>query len=207
MSNLVIYFGQKPVFLTSEVTPEIDEYRHHPDAVFIDELSTAAINSLLHEIHKPEFHAGIIFHEDFPQLKKAFFKHFLLIKAGGGIVKNSKGELLMIFRRGKWDLPKGKLDEGETIEECAIREVQEETGLKELKMQELKGISYHAYEEFGKYILKESHWYEMKAKGNEKPVPQTEEDITEIVWAKREKLPEYISNTFPAIERLLSDYL
>ena len=111
MSYITIYFDDKPVFLCDEITPAINEYRQHPDSVYIDELSTAAINSLLHEINKPEFHAGIIFDQNFQKLKSDFFKHFTVIKAAGGLVKNNKGEILLIFRRGKWDLPKGKLDE------------------------------------------------------------------------------------------------
>jgi 8-oxo-dGTP pyrophosphatase MutT (NUDIX family) len=203
MSYITIYFDDKPVFLCDEITPEIDEYRHHPDAVYIDELSTAAINSLLHEIKKSQFHAGIIFDNDFEKLKNGFFKHFTIIKAGGGLVKNKKGEILLIFRRNKWDLPKGKLDDNETIEECAKREVQEETGLQELKMGKPIVITYHTYVQFGKHILKESHWYAMDATGDEKPVPQTEEDITEIIWAKKKDLKKYVSNTFPAIVEVL----
>ena len=203
MSYITIYFGDKPVFLCDEITKEINEYKHHPDAVYIDELSTAAINSLLHEISKSQFHAGIIFGEDFKKLKIAFFKHFTLIKAAGGLIKNKKGEILLIFRRGKWDLPKGKLDEDETIEECAKREVQEETGLQKLETGKLIEITYHTYVQFGKHILKESHWYAMKATGNEPLIPQTEEDITEIVWVKKEDLKKYLSNTFPAIVDIL----
>ena len=125
-----IYFEDKPVFLCDEVDKTINEYMHHPDAVFIDEISKAAINSLIHEIAKAEFHAGILFDKDLNKLKKAFFKHFTLFVAAGGVVQNTNDEILMIFRRGKWDLPKGKLDEGETLEQCALREVKEETGLK-----------------------------------------------------------------------------
>lgn len=203
MSYITIYFDDKPVFLCDEITPEINEHKHHPDAVYIDELSTPAINSLLHEIKKKRFHAGIIFDTDFEELKTGFFKHFTVIKAGGGLVKNKKGEILLIFRRAKWDLPKGKLDDHETIEECAVREVQEETGLQKLKLGQPIGITYHTYVQFGKHILKESHWYAMKATGDEKLVPQTEEDITEIIWVKKEDLKKYVSNTFPTIVEVL----
>lgn len=203
MSYITIYFEDKPVFLCDEMTPEIDEYRHHPDAVFIDELSTAAINSLLHEIKKPRFHAAIIFDTNFSKLKTVFFKHFELIKAGGGLVKNENDEILMIFRRGKWDLPKGKLDEGETLEECAKREVEEETGLHQLTLIKPLLITYHTYHLFGKHNLKETHWYLMKAGGNEKLIPQTEEEISEIVWVKKENLKNYLDNTFPTIETVL----
>lgn len=203
MSYLTIYFEDKPVFLCDEITPEIREYQHHPDAVYIDELSTAAINALLHEINKPRFHAGIIFNGDFLKLKTEFFKHFDLIKAAGGLVKNVDGKILLIFRRGKWDLPKGKLDEGETIVECAKREVQEETGLQQLEAGKLIQITYHTYVQFGKHILKESHWYAMKALGREKLIPQTEEGITQIIWAEKSDLDKYYRNTFPTIIEVL----
>ncbi len=205
MSYITIYFEDKPVFLCDEITSEINEYRHHPDAVFIDELSTPAINSLLHEIKKTEFHAGIIYDEDFSRLKTDFFKHFHLIKAAGGLVKNKHEEILMIFRRGKWDLPKGKLDEGETIEQCAKREVEEETGLKNLEIINPLKITYHTYIQFGKHNLKETHWYLMKATGEEKFIPQTEEEISEIVWAKKEEIEKYLANTFPTIEMVLNE--
>ncbi len=90
MSYITIYFGDKPVYLCDELNAEIEEKRHHPDAVFIDELSTSAINSRLHEIKKPAFHAGIILHPDFNKLKKDFFKHFKLIQTGGGLVENNQ---------------------------------------------------------------------------------------------------------------------
>lgn len=203
MSYITIYFEDKPVFLCDEITSQINEYRHHPDAVFIDELSTAAINSLLHEIKKPQFHAGIICYKDFPKLKAYFFKHFQLILAAGGLVKNKHEEILMIFRRGKWDLPKGKLDEGETLEHCAKREVEEETGLRHPKVICPLKITYHTYVQFGKPILKETHWYLMKTSGDENLIPQTEEEISEITWVKKEDLKKYSENTFRTIEMVL----
>jgi 8-oxo-dGTP pyrophosphatase MutT (NUDIX family) len=205
MSYITIYFEDKPVFLCDEITAEINEFRHHPDAVFIDELSSAAINSLLHEIKKPQFHAGIIYDKDFPKLKTYFFKHFQLILAAGGLVKNKLEEILMIFRRGKWDLPKGKLDEGETLENCAKREVEEETGLHHTKLIRPLKITYHTYVQFGKHILKETHWYLMKTSGDEKLIPQTEEEISEIIWVKKEDLKKYLNNTFATIEMVLKE--
>lgn len=205
MSYITIYFGEKPVYLCDALNKEIDVVRHHPDAVFIDELSTAAINSLLHEIEKKEFHAGIILHENFNKLKKEFFKHFKLVKACGGLVKNKAGEILLIFRRGKWDLPKGKLDDGETLQECALREVQEETGLMKIEIENEINTTYHTYVEFGKHILKESHWYSMLSKENESLKPQLEEDITEIRWVKKQDLKKYLDNIFPTIISVLKN--
>ena len=205
MSYITIYFGEKPVFLCDKLNPEIDEFKHHPDAVYIDELSTAAINSLLHEIDKKQFHAGIILNEDFHKLKKEFFKHFKIIQAGGGLVKNKEGEVLLIFRRGKWDLPKGKLDANESLEECALREVKEETGLTKIVAGKEIDTSYHTYVEFGKHILKESHWYLMRSNAKEILVPQVEEDITDIRWVKKQDLKNYFDKTFPAIIAVLKN--
>jgi hypothetical protein len=132
--QIKIYFGEKPVYLCDEMDENLNDLMHHPDAVFIDELSTPAINSLLHEIKKEDFHAGIICHNDLEKLKIAFFKHFNIIEAAGGIVQNEKKELLFIFRRGKWDLPKGKMENNENALQCAEREIEEETGAKELRL-------------------------------------------------------------------------
>ncbi len=136
-------------------------------------------------------------------MKKAFFKHFTLVTAAGGVVENEKEELLLIFRRGKWDLPKGKLDKGETIEQCALREVMEETGLKEVELKKALTITYHTYDEFGKHILKDSHWYQMKITGQQKLTPQTEEDISEIKWIKKKDLKNFLNNAFPSIRDVL----
>lgn len=199
-----IYFEDKPVFLCDQIDQTVDEYMHHPDTVFIDEISSPAINSLLHEIAKPEFHAGILFDKDFKKLKKAFYRHFKLIVTAGGAVLNEKDEILMIFRRGKWDLPKGKLDDGETLEECAVREVEEETGTQNIKTGKKILITYHTYMEFGKHILKESHWYKMSCENDQKLVPQTEEEITDIKWVDRSELEKYTSNTYQTIIEVLT---
>jgi 8-oxo-dGTP pyrophosphatase MutT (NUDIX family) len=198
-----IYFGNKPVYLTDEMNAYLNEIIHHPDAVFIDELSNPAIKSLLHEIIKDDFHAGIIWNEDFEKLKKAFFKHFTQVTAAGGLVENEKGEILLIFRRGKWDLPKGKLDKGETLEQCAVREVMEETGLTNVELKKPLTITYHTYDEFGKHILKDSHWFKMKVNGAQTLTPQTEEDISELKWVKKKELSNYMNNTFPSVKDVL----
>ena len=152
--EIKIYFGNKAVYLVDEVNEMLSELMHHPDVIFIDELSTPAINSLLHEIKKEEFHSGIIWGKDFEKLRKAFFRHFTYIEAAGGIVQNKEKDLLFIFRKGKWDLPKGKLEKKETPELCAEREIGEETGVTSLKLKKKVGDTYHAYDEFGKHYLK-----------------------------------------------------
>ena len=194
-----IYFGNKPLFLTSEVTPELEPFRHHDDTVFIDELSAHAVNAMLHEMRAEKVHAGILLHPDLPALKRAIWKKFLVLQAAGGLVINEKKELLFILRRGFWDLPKGKLEAGENLEDCAIREVEEETGLRNVILDKLLITTFHTYDESGKHILKESHWYLMHVEKAGALVPQTEEDITEIRWVKAKDLDVILKNTFPSI--------
>jgi len=203
--HIKIYFNDKPLFLCDEMNNEINGYAHHDDAVFIDEFSTPAVNSIIHEMRQEKVHAGIFLHQNFDQLKKAVWKKFEIIKAAGGLVLNEKKELLFIFRRGKWDLPKGKLDKGETLEQCALREVGEETGLKNISLKKKLLTTYHSYDENGKHILKESYWYEMNAEGNQKLIPQTIEDILEAKWVSKKKLSEILSNTFPSIKDVIQE--
>lgn len=121
--------------------------------------------------------------------------------AGGGLVQNEQGELLMIYRRGKWDLPKGKLDNGETMEACAVREVMEETGLQNILLEKLIAIGYHSY--FDPYlkeeVTKETHWFLMKAKNGQVLIPQTEEDITDIRWVSGGALEDCLKDSYQNI--------
>jgi 8-oxo-dGTP pyrophosphatase MutT (NUDIX family) len=186
------------------MTSEINSYAKHDDAVFIDEFSNASVNSMIHEMNLEKVHAGIFLHTNLEQLKKAFWKKFLLIKAGGGLVQNENDEILFIFRRDKWDLPKGKLDKGETIEQCAVREVEEETGLTNIVLKKLLVITNHTYNENGKHILKETHWYKMKATSAQSLIPQEEEQITGLKWITKHETKTLIKNTYPSIADVLN---
>ena len=198
-----IYFDDKPVFLCDELNEELTELLHHPDAVFVDETSTQAINAFVHEIKKEQFHGGVMLDKDLEKLKKAFFNHFTTIEAAGGIVQNSDKEFLFIYRLGKWDLPKGKVEPGEDLEECAIREVEEETNTTNLTIKKKIGETYHAYDAFGKHFLKTSHWYYMVCPSEQKSAPQTEENITAIKWAHAKEIRELMENTYPSIKNIL----
>ena len=118
-------------------------------------------------------------------------------------MENEKGEILFMFRRGKWDLPKGKLDPGETLEECALREVEEETGVGQLNIKKFLLTTLHEYEELGKVIEKKTHWYYMQSNSYQPLVPQTEEDITELKWFGTGDFGIILRNTYPAIVEVL----
>ena len=128
-----------------------------------------------------------------------FSSHFREITAGGGVVRNRKGQYLLILRHGLWDLPKGKLEPDESIEECALREVCEETGLHDLILEEPVCITHHTYMLSGEKILKHTHWYMMHDDREEPLLPQTEEDITQAEWVEKKCLPDYLEGTYPSI--------
>jgi 8-oxo-dGTP pyrophosphatase MutT (NUDIX family) len=204
--HLKIYFGNKPLFLCNSIDETVNEYLHHDDAMFIDELSTRAVNSMIYEMQLEKIHAGIYYHEDLAALYHAFEKKCRLVKAGGGVVANENGALLLMKRRGKWDLPKGKLDPGEDIETCALREIKEETGLAKVTIEAPLPISYHTYPEGKKLVLKETHWFAMKAAPQQKLQPQAEEDIEELVWVLPGQLQPYLQNTYPSVTDTLEAY-
>ncbi|HUQ67524.1 MAG TPA: NUDIX domain-containing protein [Flavitalea sp.] len=135
---------------------------------------------------------------------KAYSKNFEVIKAAGGAVTDDEGRILLIFRRGKWDLPKGKLEQNEPIELCAEREVKEETGLKHLELRKPLMVTYHTYSEKGTSILKETHWFLFDAPGQQKLQPQKEEDISKAEWVEKENTGEYKKNTYQLIKEVLA---
>jgi 8-oxo-dGTP pyrophosphatase MutT (NUDIX family) len=194
-----IYFNERPLFLCDEMTDEIRAYAHHDDAVLIDEYSPPAVNTMIHEMRRERVHAGIFVHSDLTVLKKAFKKKFILVQAGGGLVRDEQDRYLFMQRRGKWDLPKGKLDPGETLEQCAVREVGEETGLTKVRLDGPLLVTWHTYDESGHHILKETHWYGMTASPGQAIVPQQEEQITQLVWADSGRIGALLKNTFPSI--------
>lgn len=204
---LKIYFNDKPLFLCDGIDDTIQPYLHHDDSVFIDELDTHTLKSMIHEMQLPKIHAGVFFHPDLEKLKQAFWKKFTIVKAGGGIVENEKGEILLMFRRGKWDLPKGKLDKGEKIDTCALREVKEETGLQKVTLSSPLLTTYHTYHEGTKFILKETYWYSMKADGKQDLTPQAEEDISEVKWVKKSDLKKYAAQTYASVAEVLDSYV
>lgn len=202
-----IYFDDKPLFLCDTVDEDLQPYIHHDDAIFIDELDSHTVKSMIHEMQLAKIHAGVFYHSNLEELRKAFYKKFTIIQAAGGLVLNEKKEILMIFRRGKWDLPKGKLDKGEKLEDCAVREVEEETGLQKIKLLSPLTISFHTYHEGTKYVLKESHWYNMKVSGDQKLVPQTEEDIHAIKWVTTKEAEKLFPDCFPSVIDVIKEFM
>ena len=144
-----------------------------------------------------------IFHEDMLMLIEEFKSCFTSIEAGGGVVFNSRGEFLTIKRHGLWDLPKGKLEEGEDFAMAALREVEEETGLKSLEITHPVISTYHTYSLKNQRILKKTRWFEMKYQGGADPVLQSEEGITEYRWTRPGETDFIRQNTYKSIMDVL----
>ena len=149
-----------------------------------------------------------VFFEDLDLLWEEFNKLFRKIEAAGGIVNNASGEILFIKRLGKWDLPKGKMEKGESREESAIREIEEETGLRNVVLKDFINTTYHIYiERNGDRVLKYTHWFEMFFDGEDTSKPQIEEGITEVAWKNDSKITEEVfPSTFKNIKLILSDF-
>lgn len=145
------------------------------------------------------------YHTDPEGLFQSWKKGYKLIEAAGGLVSNDRGEYLFIFRKGKWDLPKGKIDKGETKEKAAVREVAEECSVPEPELGKELMTTYHVYDLKGKSVLKPTYWFEMHLEGDHKPQPQLEEDITEARWVSVEEIPSLMENTYPNIRILVED--
>ena len=131
--------------------------------------------------------------------------YYRLIEAAGGLVQNEKGEYLFILRLGKWDLPKGKAEKGETHLQNALREVKEETGLQNLETLESMPSSFHMYHLKGHVVLKRTHWFKMKVKGSDKLIPQLEENIELAEWIAPTDLKKVLDNTYASIYNVIQN--
>ncbi len=138
---------------------------------------------------------------------KRFLSNFKIIEAAGGLVENQLQQWLFIYRNGFWDLPKGKLEKGESIEECAVREVAEECGIEEPVIIRALTPTYHTYSIKGKRILKPTYWYLMKSSDTSNLVPQTEEGITEVKWVPISESADLSQTSFGSIKDVVSEGL
>ena len=183
MLSYKIYINEKPLFLIDDeslvkrknINQKVLFYPYNNESD-----SFAPILSLLKKnVHIDKIY---LYSKDFDRMVKDFETIYPIVEASGGLVRNEKNEFLFIFRRGNWDLPKGKLEKNESRREGAIREVIEETGIKKVKIIDKIGVTYHIFKnKKGKESIKKSHWYLMRSE-KQKLVPQLEEDIEIAEW-------------------------
>ena len=199
-----VFINHKTIFLTQDISNlkiEVDDILVHPHT------KSALINEFHQFLNNPFALNLYLFNPNHPkQLYRDFLSMFVKIEAAGGLVINSSGQFLFIYRYGKWDLPKGKIEHFEKKDEAALREVEEETGIGKLTIIDSLIRTRHLYNEKGKHCLKLTWWYYMKTLDNAIPVPQKEEGITNAQWIDRDKLNEVMMNTYPSIIEVINSY-
>uniref|UniRef100_UPI0040486A1B NUDIX hydrolase n=3 Tax=Flavobacterium TaxID=237 RepID=UPI0040486A1B len=164
-----VFVNDKPLFLTNQVQKETDF------KLFL--LESVDIKKLIVKIFQNKIQKAFLYHPDEKLIMKTLRAKLPVEKAGGGLVYNAKGEVLFIFRNGKWDLPKGGTEKNETIEETAMREVEEETGVNGLSIKEKLQKTYHIFKRNGRYKLKITQWFEMQTNFEGITEGQAEEGI------------------------------
>jgi 8-oxo-dGTP pyrophosphatase MutT (NUDIX family) len=201
-----IYFGEAIIIIhNEESTPTLSQ----SNKVFFKEIIQPSKKFLksLQENFAADMKENYSFYvDDVEQFFKKFSEAYTSIDAAGGIVQNNEKEVLFIYRLGKWDLPKGKIEAGETPAIAAAREITEETGVSGLTLTEPICKTYHIYPAFNKTFLKTSHWFHFTTIDDAQLIAQTEENITEVKWIATKDIKEPVTNTYQNIKDVLSTY-
>ena len=166
-------------------------------------LKTVKIGKVIKDLRKPSIKEARLIGKNEKKLLKRFLKKLPNVIAGGGKVYNEKGDILFIYRNDKWDLPKGKVDRKETIEAAALREVEEETGVKNLKIIKPLETTYHIFKRNGRHRIKITYWFEMKTSYSGKLQPEEIEGITKVEWLNSGQTQKALENSYANIKTLI----
>ena len=192
-----VFVNDKPLFLTNEIEKETDFQ------LFL--LESVDIEQLIIKMFQNKIQKASLYYPDEKAILKKMKEKIPVCKAGGGLVYNKKGEVLFIFRGGKWDLPKGGTEKGEDIEDTAMREVEEETGVNQLRITKKLQKTYHIFKRNGVYKLKITQWFEMHSDFEGIPVGQLEEGIEKAVWLSPKEMPEILKKSYENIKLLFEE--
>ncbi|WP_293889715.1 NUDIX domain-containing protein [Flavobacterium sp.] len=192
-----VFVNDKPLFLTNEIAKETDFQ------LFL--LESIDIEQLIIKIFQNKIQKASLYYPDEKAILKKLKEKIPVCKAGGGLVYNKKGDVLFIFRNGKWDLPKGGIEKGEEIEDTAMREVEEETGVGKLTINRKLQKTYHIFKRGGKYKLKVTHWFEMQTNFEGKLFPQANEGIEKAEWLNPEEIKVALKNSYENIKLLFEE--
>jgi ADP-ribose pyrophosphatase YjhB (NUDIX family) len=206
VQRYTVFLNERTVLICQDIT--VSENR--PDEMAMDFTNEASLIKAYKQFyeHTDCVNLKIKTRNNFAEACEIFNKLFTRIEAAGGIVRNQEEEYLFIKRLGVWDLPKGKLHKKENIQDGALREVTEETGLTNLEIKKQLPSTYHIYtDRKGNEVLKETYWFEMLCKEDQTLVPQLEEDITEVKWFNAGELNIPIQDTYASLRQLLESYL
>lgn len=190
-----VFVNDKPIILTTQVEKE-NKFKNYL-------LKSVNLKKVLRELNTTNIKEVRIIHHNEKKLLKKFLKKLPNVIAGGGKVVNKKGEVLFIFRNGKWDLPKGKTEKKEPIEDSAIREVEEETGVTGLKITKPLENTYHIFKRNGRYRIKITYWYEMYTEFEGEFKPEENEGITKVAWLNQKQIKKAMKNSYANIRALV----
>ena len=197
-----IFHGKHRIYLSNQ---ESHIAKYEPDFIF-KKPKEEQIKEALKVSKKATKPLKFLFLGHPDKILKKVILEFKYQIAAGGIVVNDEKKILLMKRLGKWDLPKGKLDKGETIEECALREIEEETGAKNLTVKSSFAETYHTYYRNEKWVIKHTHWYLVECADGTSLQPQEDEDIEKVAWVDFDTINILKIDTYPAIRRLLKMY-
>ena len=193
---ITIYFSHNRLsFVPEDYTPSAEE-----TVLTESEVTSANLDNLFDTCN-----SIVVTTADCDAAYRSFASRFVAIEAAGGVVENELSEILLIYRREHWDLPKGHIDAGEDALMAAIREIAEETGVVGLNFVAPIGNTLHAYNVYGKWELKLTHWFAFSCNSTT-TTPQSEEDISLAIWVDRERLTECMTNSYPTIREIIYEY-
>ncbi|AVR44026.1 NUDIX hydrolase [Christiangramia fulva] len=192
-----VFVNDIPIILSTE--KEIDEkYTSFP-------IKTVRLKKVIKRIIKGKLRYVNLYHPDEQKLLRYLFKKIKVVTAAGGMVLNPQKEILFIYRNNRWDLPKGKIEKNEGLEEGALREVEEETGVKELKITKFITKTYHVFKRKGKFRLKETYWYEMYSEYDGELIPEESEGIKKVKWKDFKKTRKALLKSYANIKMLFPE--
>ena len=194
-----VFVNDKPLFLTQEIRKETDFQLFLMEGIDFTQLIAKMFSNKVKKAY--------LYHPDEKEMFRTIKANIPVQKAGGGLVYNKKGQVLFIFRNGKWDLPKGGHEKGEKIEYTALREVEEETGVGKLSIVRKLQKTYHVFRRNGRYKLKVTHWYEMKTDYTGPLRPQVEEGIEKAAWLNPEDISQALLNSYENIKLLFEEQI
>ena len=192
-----VFVNDKPFFLTNEIVKETDFQFFLLESTDITKLVTNMFNNKIKKCY--------LYYPDEKIILRKLKEKIPVQRAGGGLVYNKKGEVLFIFRNGKWDLPKGGKEKREKMKLTAMREVEEETGVNGLVITKKLQKTYHIFKRNGIYKLKITQWYEMKTDFDGIPVGQLEEGIEKVAWLDPEQIAEALKNSYENIKLVFEE--
>jgi ADP-ribose pyrophosphatase YjhB (NUDIX family) len=193
-----VFFNRKPVMLITELVKVTDQ-----TPLFFIKYSNPP--SIVKALKSKSVRGIYLYHSNPEKLWKHLLKHFPLIEAGGGVVQHQNGKILFIYRNNKWDLPKGRIEKKEMLLDGALREVMEETGVKDLIVKKKLSDTYHIFSRNGKYKLKKTYWYLMHTSYEGVLEPQLDEGIQMATWKNKEEISELMENAYENIKLILSE--